>query len=404
MRLAVAVVFLLAGCVGREAVPPAAAPAPTSFDPARVATGAKLAALGNCATCHTAPGGKPYAGGRALKTPFGTVYGTNITPDVDTGIGDWSEAAFARAMREGIARDGRHLYPAFPYDHFTRLSDADIAALYAFVMTREPVRNVPPKSALPIPRAAVAMWNSLYLKKGEYRPDPAKSAQWNRGAYLVEGLAHCGACHTPRNFAGAEKRDAAFSGGESEDWHAPALNGESPSPVPWDEDALDVYLRTGIAERHAVTAGPMSEVTRTLAQVPEADVRAIAAYIMSLGPGEAKRPAAPAGANPAIARGKLVYAGACGECHDRGRGAEGGALPLELATGLTMPTPRNLIHIIRDGIVPPAGESGAWMPAYAGALTEPQLADLVAYLRALAGAPPWRDVAGEVRRIAEEKR
>ena len=406
------------GCASRESVPEVPPPARTSFDSARVARGAQLAALGNCASCHTAPGGKPYAGGRALKTPFGTVYGTNITPEPDTGIGRWSEAAFARAMREGVDRAGRHLYPAFPYDHFTRLTDEDLGALYAFVMTRDPVRAETPSDRIPVPRAAVGVWNSMYLEPGAYRPDASKSAQWNRGAYLVQGLAHCGACHTPRNTLGAERKAEAFSGGESEGWHAPALDAASPSPVPWTAESLYTYLRTGIARAHAQTAGPMADVVRNLGQASEEDVRAIAVYVALLDTrseqqreaqgrealsGASARAATGSADARSDARGAAIYAGACEDCHDRGRDAEGGALPLPLATGLTMPTPRNLIRIIRDGIVPREGERARWMPGFGGALSDDQLADLVTYLRSLTGRPPWQDVAADVRNVVRGK-
>ncbi len=368
-------------------------------DPQRIAQGARLAALGNCMGCHTAPGGKPYAGGRGLETPFGTIYGTNITPDAETGIGGWSQAAFARAMREGLDNNGRHLYPAFPYDYFTHLTDDDLASLYAFLMAREPVKQENRASRVPIPRVAVALWNKLYLKKGPIEADPGKSGEWNRGAYLVRGLAHCGACHTPRDRLGGEIKQADFAGGEAEGWHAPALNADSPSPVPWTRDALHAYLRTGIAESHALTAGPMTGVVRDLKQVPDEDVRAIATYIASLDrrtPGERRKAADEAFASTKRdaadnARGRVVYEGACAQCHDRGRDAEGGALQLALATGLTVPTSRNLAHIILEGIEPREGERGPWMPAFGGSLGEQDLADLLAYLRSLTGRAPWKD-------------
>ncbi len=406
---------LLASCSAVRVADTGAAPTPPTFDGKLVARGAQLAALGNCASCHTAPGGKPYAGGRALKTPFGTIYGTNITPDPGTGIGRWSEAEFTRAMREGLDREERHLYPAFPYDHFTHVADDDIRALYAFIMTRQPIVARPPTDRIAVPRAFVGIWNSMYLERGVFQPDPKQSAQWNRGAYLVEGLAHCSACHTPRNALGAEKRLEYFAGGEAEGWHAPALNTDSPSPVPWTAEALYAYLRTGIAHSHALTAGPMADVLRNLEQVPDDDVRAIATYIASLDarPPEQRakqetdalaatpkeRRGKPAG-DQAVARGATIYAGACAECHDRGRSAEGGALRLPLATGLAMPTPRNLIRVIRDGILREENERGLWMPGFAGALTDEQVSDLVLYLRALTDQPRWRDVPGDVRRIA----
>ncbi len=408
-------VVLLASCSTGRVADTRETPVPATFDRNLVLHGAQLAAIGNCVTCHTAPGGRPYAGGYAVKTPFGTVYGTNITPDPETGIGRWSEAEFARAMREGLDREGRHLYPAFPYYHFTRVTDDDIRALYAFIMTRRPIVATPPANRIAIPRAFVGIWNSLYLERGAFQPDPKQNAQWNRGAYLVEGLAHCSACHTPRNALGAEKKRAYFAGGEAEGWHAPALNNASPSPLPWTAEALYAYLRTGIADSHAMTAGPMADVVRNLGPVPDEDVRAIARYIAWLDarPPEqrAKQEADALAATPkerrkqptgdqTVARGATIYAGACAECHDRSRAADGGALALSLATGLTMPTPRNLIRIIRDGIVPAENERGLWMPGFAGALTDGQVADLVTYLRTLTVLPQWRDVPGDVRRIA----
>jgi mono/diheme cytochrome c family protein len=283
-----------------------------------------------------------------------------------------------------------------------------VRALYAFHMSREPARAENPPNELPFPfnlRPLIAVWKWLYFEPGRY-------AGQDRGAYLVDALAHCGACHTPRNRLGAEKRREAFAGGEAEGWHAPALNAASPSPVPWTEEALRTYLANGIADQHALTAGPMAEVIQSLARAPEDDLRAIAAYVASLDPrteSERMKSAAtgasrqtPVSTDSAVVRGALVYAGACADCHDRGRQAEGGALPLELATGLTMPTPSNLIRIVREGIVPQDGERGDWMPAYAGALTDEQLADLVTYLRSTTGRPPWEDVAAEVKRSARE--
>jgi len=392
--------LFLSACGAREAMAPLGPSEKLPPDPGRVAQGARLAALGNCLGCHTAPGGKPYAGGRALKTPFGTVHGTNITPDPETGIGGWSQAAFARAMREGLDQRGRHLYPAFPYEYFTHLTDDDIASLYAFFMSREPVKQRNAANAIPIPRFAVAGWNKRYLQPGPVQSDARQSSEWNRGAYLVRSLAHCGACHTPRDRLGGEKKDADFAGGEAEGWHAPALNDQSPSPVPWTRDALYTYLRTGIADSHALTAGPMAEVVRDLRRVPDEDVRAIATYIASLDrrTDEQRRTASnESAANLKKAssehkNGKAIYAGACGDCHDRGRQAEGGALQLPLATGLTIPTARNLAYIIRQGIEPQDGERGPWMQAFEASLSREELGDILRYLRSLTGKPPWKDV------------
>jgi mono/diheme cytochrome c family protein len=393
-----------ASCSMQEPAPSSDIPA--HFDAATIAKGAQLAAVGNCVTCHTAPGGKPYAGGYALKTPFGTVHGTNITPDTETGIGRWSLANFSRAMREGLDPEGHHYYPAFPYDYFTHLSDEDIAALFAFVMTREPVRSSPPANHMLVPRIAVGIWKEKFFKAERFRPDAAHDATWNRGAYLAESLAHCSACHTPRNALGGERRDRYMAGGEAGSWHAPALNEESPSPRPWTQPALTLYLSTGLVDGHAITAGPMAPVVRNLAHAQREDVAALAVYIVSLMSGARGSTAATAPPTPsaAVTRGAALYSGACAECHDRGRDAEGGALQLPLAVALALPTPSNLIHIVRGGILPLEHEAQPWMPAYAGALTAEQTADLVEYLRSLSGKPAWTNVAAEVRRIEEESR
>lgn len=256
-----------------------------SFDAALIARGAQLSAIGNCATCHTGPRGKSFAGGLPLNTPFGVIYSTNITPDVDTGIGAWTEADFLRAMHDGVDRTGRNLYPAFPFDHFTRVSDEDVSAIYAYIMTRDAVPSRVLANRLTFPmniRPLLSGWKTLYFDRGVYRPDPARSAEWNRGAYLVEGLGHCGACHTPRNTAGAETKSDPFGGGEAEGWRASAINASSPAPMPWTVDQLTRYLREGRDENHGTAAGPMSPVVHGLSEVSEADVRAMATYLTTV--------------------------------------------------------------------------------------------------------------------------
>ncbi len=266
--------------------------------------GRLVAIAGDCAVCHTAPGGRTNAGGFPLETPFGTIYSTNLTPDAETGIGGWSYPAFARAMREGISRDGRHLYPAFPYTAFAKLSEPDLLALYAYLMSQAPVKAQPPATRLPFPmnqRRLVAGWNWLHHDATPYVPDASRSALWNRGRYLVDGAGHCSACHSPRNALGAEQGGFAYlSGGSAEGWDAPALvaraagGGSSSSsasgasgkaaPVPWTEHALFEYLRTGFSPEHGVAAGPMAPVVAGLAELPEGDVRAMAHYLASLSP------------------------------------------------------------------------------------------------------------------------
>ncbi|MBI2226628.1 MAG: cytochrome c, partial [Betaproteobacteria bacterium] len=290
--LGVILLALVAGAVPmafawRSALEPVDPPPPASFDRASIMRGAQLALIGNCNVCHTAASGPAYAGQRPVHTAFGTIYATNITPDPETGIGRWSEAAFTRAMRESVDRRGRHLYPAFPYDHFTRASDEDLKSLYAFLMTREPVRAETPANQLPFPlnlRPLIAAWKWLFFEPSRFEPDPAQSADLTRGAYLVRSLGHCGACHTPRNVLGAEKKTQILSGGEAEGWHAPALNAASPSPRAWTADSLYRYLRHGLVEQRGIPAGPMAPVVHNLAAAADDDVRAIASYIASLMP------------------------------------------------------------------------------------------------------------------------
>jgi len=273
---------IFATAAWQPAIAPINPPLATSFAPDVVKRGAELAAIGDCAVCHTAPAGRIFAGGRAIATPFGTIYSTNITPDAETGIGTWSEAAFQRALRNGVARDGSYLYPAFPYDHFTLVSDDDDKALYAFLMTRTPVQAPALTNDLPFPlkvRPVLYGWNLLFLRRGPYRADPAHDEAWNRGAYLVDGLGHCGDCHTPRNLFGAEQRDRRFAGGAAEGWTAYALDAASPAPVPWTAEALTQYLGRGFAAQHGVPRGPMADIASDLRSVPADDIRAIAIYV-----------------------------------------------------------------------------------------------------------------------------
>jgi mono/diheme cytochrome c family protein len=384
-------------------------PAPHSFDAGLVKRGRDLAAIGNCSDCHTLRGGQSFAGGFPVPTPFGTIYSSNITPDPETGIGRWPEAAFRRAMRSGVDRDGRHLYPTFPYDHFTNVSDDDDRALYAYLMTRQPVHAPARDNQLSFPfdqRFVIAGWKLLFLRQDSYRPDPTQSADWNRGAYLVEGLAHCGACHTPRNALGAERASAPFAGGDVENWHAPAINDRSPSPVPWNTDALFAYLRNGWHPDHGVARGPMAQVVGNLSSVPEGDVRAIATYMAGVfGPptpdrqrrGEAALARASAPATRASpdnnALGASIYAAACATCHETGRALPYGGVNLGLSTAISGPDPRNAANILLSGIRAVEGERSPIMPAFANSMNDDQVAALLNYLRArFSHRPAWTGV------------
>ncbi|HEY3790246.1 MAG TPA: cytochrome c [Bradyrhizobium sp.] len=422
---AVAVV-LIAGAAGafavawRPAIAAIGPPAPASFDPALVKRGRELAAIGNCNDCHTVRGGASFAGGLPVPTPFGTIYSSNITPDPDTGIGRWPETAFRRAMRSGVNRDGQHLYPTFPYDHFTNVSDEDDAALYAFLMTR-PVVHAPARAnRLPFPldrRVVVAGWKLLFLRRGSYQPDPAKSAEWNRGAYLVEGLAHCGACHTPRNGLGAERSNAQFAGGNVDNWQAYAINTQSPAPIPWTADALFSYLRNGWQADHGAARGPMAEVVSNLSRVNENDVRAIATYMADvfgkpspdrIRQGEAVLAQAKSqtGKAPNVtannAAGAAIYAAACATCHESERALPYGGVHLSLSTALSSPDARNAANIILSGVRPVAGERSPIMPGFAAGMNDDQVTTLLQFLRArFSNQPPW---TGVEQTVAEARR
>ncbi|MGB8420118.1 molybdopterin cofactor-binding domain-containing protein [Paraburkholderia sp.] len=399
-----------------QAIAPITPPLASAFAPELVARGKLLAALGNCAVCHTAHNGVPNAGGKPLDTPFGTVYSTNITPDGQTGIGTWSLDAFVRAMREGISRDGHRLYPVFPYTSFRNTSDDDLKALYAYLMAQTPVRSRPPETKLAFPfsvRPLMAVWNGLFLGRNTLTASATQSAQWNRGAYLVNGLGHCSACHTPRNAFGAEKTGAEFmGGGMAEGWEAPALSTLSNAPVPWSEDELFSYLRYGHAPLHGVAAGPMAPVVNDLAALPDSDIRAMATYLASLSPLEPNAdPVALArqyeqastitGATTGL--GARLFDGACAACHHTGSGPQlFGAHPsLALNTNLHSTTPDNLIRVILDGIGSPARPELGTMPAYRDSFNDAQVAELVSYLRQqfAGGKPAWQDVTASVARI-----
>lgn len=413
----------LAGALGmatlvlpiRGAIAPIAPPDPATFSADMIARGKVLAALGDCAVCHTAEGGIANAGGRPLHTPFGTVYSTNLTPDVTTGIGAWSYAAFERAMREGIGRDGRHLYPAFPYTAFSRISDADMQALYAFLMSQPAETAAPPENRMTFPfniRPLMAGWNFLFHRPGQLQAEPARSPQWNRGRYLVEGLGHCGACHTPRNALGAEKGGAAdLAGGIADGWEAPALTELSKAPIPWTEDELFTYLRTGFSRFHGTAAGPMAPVVHALSEAPDADVRAMAVYLASLSGPAIADPVAAAATLEAKAEASLrpmdtvggrLFAGACAACHAPEGPTLFGARPaLALNTNVHAARPDNLIRVILEGIPKPAAPELGDMPAFRDSLNDAQVADLVRYMRAkfAPDAPAWEGLEGTVARL-----
>jgi mono/diheme cytochrome c family protein len=400
--------MLLAGFAWtwRPAIAPIAAAERPSVDEPTFRHGAELVAIGNCNDCHVGDSGKPYAGGRPIPTPFGKIFASNITPDAETGIGNWSEEAFHRAMHEGVDRQGRQLYPAFPYDHFTKATSDDVHALYSFLINQPPVHNAIPRNQLAFPfnfRPIVAGWKVLFLRETPLRDDGSKSGAWNRGRYLVEGLGHCGSCHTPRNILGAEKRNRAYAGGDAEGWEAPPLNSNSVAAHKWTADQLAEYLSTGWHRLHGAAAGPMADVTYNLAQAPTQDVRAMAEYIASLSAQSATASIAPAprdgnpvaGASPEIV---AIYNGACANCHnDRNDVGPSKAISLSLSSAVRESGSANTVRVILQGIEPQPGSPGAYMPAFEAMFHDAEIESLAQYVRArYTNEPQWTDIRQEI--------
>lgn len=412
--VAIALIGLVGFCIlaWRPAIAPLESPPnPASFSAESIAKGEILSAEGHCVSCHVRPGGQPLAGGYGVNTPFGVIYGTNITPDTQTGIGRWSLAAFTRAMREGVSRDGHHLYAAFPYTAFTELSDGDINALYAYLMTRPSVSATIPPNTVPFPlniRLLEEGWKILFFRKKTFQPDPAKSAEWNRGAYLSEALSDCGGCHTPRNALGGEKLRLTYAGAVVDRWIAPSLTEANPSPIPWTEDQLFTYLRTGVIPLHGPVAATMTPVIRDALDqptVPDSDVRAIAVYFSDINHAAAHGSDAETATKRAMETSALgsgqeydpdanLYAGACMSCHYNSGTTPLAARPeLALNSSLTLNEPTNFIQAVLQGIGAKDGAPGLVMPAYASSLTDADVARLAAYLRRTRTAlPPWTDL------------
>ena len=389
--------------------------APGTYSEQTIARGKQIFALGDCAVCHTAEGGVANAGGRPIETPFGTVYSTNLTADRETGLGGWTFSAFERAMRQGISRDGHHLYPVFPYTAFAKMDDADMQALFAYVQTLTPVSKATPMAQMVMPfnlRAGMAVWNAAFHDPDPYQSDATQSVEWNRGAYLVNGVAHCGACHTPRNAAGAEKGGTAFlSGAVVDGWDAPALNGTGQAPLAWSEEDFYDYLRTGVSTRHGAAAGPMAPVVEALGAVPDSDVKAMAVYLASLSKTplsetadqaviEAQSVAAHRAGTGATAR---LFETACTTCHVAGEIplATGAQVPLAFSSSIHAARPDTVLHTILEGLKASPSASLNDMPAFAGQYSDSQIADLAAYVRRTFAPdkPAWTDLESSVARV-----
>lgn len=386
--------------VGDEAAGP--------VEPQLVERGAYLARAGNCMGCHSGPGGPAFAGGNAIETPFGTVYASNLTPDDETGLGRWNASHFWRAMHNGRSKDGRLLYPAFPYPNYTQVTRGDSDAIFAFLRSLPPVRRPPPRHDLRWPyssQAALGVWRALYFTPGTYAAEPAQTAQWNRGAYLVRGLGHCAACHTARNALGAPG-ESDLGGGQipMQNWYAPSLASPSEAGVAdWSTGDIVALLKNGTSPRASVL-GPMAEVVLHSTQhLAEADLFAMALYLKALPqektvraePVEARR----AQVSPDVAAlGSRLYENHCAQCH----GAQGQGVPnaypaLAGNRAVTMRSPANLVQIVLNGGFAPATAGNPrpfGMPPYVLVLDDAETAAVLSHIR-----NSWGNRAGAVSQL-----
>jgi mono/diheme cytochrome c family protein len=407
VRFVLVALILLAG-FGR--VLPATAAAGSDV----VAEGQYLARAGDCVACHTDPGGALFAGGRAMATPFGTIYSSNITPDPTTGIGSWTADQFYGAMHRGRFPDGGLIYPAMPFASYTKVTRADCDAIFAYLRSVPPVRQSNRPQDLRFPfnnRQLILGWRTLFFREGEYRPDPTKSAEWNRGAYLVEGLGHCAMCHSPINALGGSSQSQAFEGGliPMQNWYAPSLTSNKEAGLgEWSIGEITHLLRTGISGRGAVY-GPMAEVTfNSLQYLNDADVRAMAVYLKSLGEGgpfqpEVSRIPAPE-SDLLLAFGQTVYKAHCASCHAAdGRGMPPEYPPLAGNPSISMQSAVNPIRMVLNGGFPPGTKGNPMpygMPPFAQTLSDDEVAAVVSYIRSAwgnRGSPVSARQANELR-------
>ena len=373
--------------------------------------GRYLVDAGDCAACHTAEGGKSMAGGRPIPTPFGTIYSTNITPDKETGIGNWTEEEFYKAVHDGIGPGGKRYYPAFPYPWYTKISAEDVRAIKAYLDAIPPVRqkDQPPDLAWPLTvRKVMAIWNALYFRAASYQPNPAKSAAWNRGAYLVDGLGHCGACHTPKNILGAPKRDEHLAGGFGEHWYAMSLTSDPRDGLgAWSEQEIVEYLKTGSIAK-AAAAGPMAEVVQNSTQhLSDADLKAVATYLKDLPGGGRVAGAAPSKIDSAaMAHGKALYLDQCTGCHlEEGTGIAEVFPPLKGSAAVQAKDPATVLEAMIDGatVVATAEKpTGLAMPAFGWKLNDSELADLATYIRNAWGNQASAVTPGQVSKARKE--
>lgn len=376
---------------------------PEAFNPTpqQIERGAYLARAGNCVTCHTTRGGAPFSGGRGIDTPFGTVYSTNLTPDVATGIGSWSAAHFWRALHNGRSKDGRLLYPAFPYPNYTQVTREDADAVYAWLRTLPPVQQPNRAHELRFPynlQVSLAVWRALFFSPGEFKPEADKPATWNRGAYLVRGLGHCVACHSSRNVFGATSGDLELGGGliPMQGWYAPSLaNSVEAGVADWPVEHVAQLLQTGVSPRGSVM-GPMAEVVfRSTQHLSDADLQAMAVFLKSLPQAELRRRGEAEPLEADVRQlGERVYTERCAGCHGKqGEGAPGAYVALAGNRAVTLPAATNVLRVVFNGGFPPATAGNPrpyGMPPFGHELNDAEFAAVISYIRNAWGnqAPP----------------
>lgn len=355
---------------------------------AQVARGRYIATAADCVACHTASDGQPFAGGLPLQTPFGTLLSSNITSDKQTGIGTWTEPQFDAALRKGEGRNG-HLYPAMPYTAYTKMSDTDVADLWAYMRSVAPVSNAVKENQLPFPfsmRGLLIVWNWLFFHEGRFQPNPAASSTVNRGAYLSEALEHCGACHTPKNLFGADRKLDALKGATLQAWYAPDLTNNGYSGLGhWSAGDLATYLKTG-SNRFTVASGPMGEaIVNSTQHLSDVDLEALAAYFKGMPPQDVEAPGVLQQDDPRVVAGRQVYAVNCTACHGASGQAVKGMIPsLADNPAIVAKDPTTLLHIVlkgTQGTATDANPTGAGMPRFDWKLNDQQVADTLTYIR-----------------------
>lgn len=393
------------------------AAAPDNFDQAE--RGRYLVILGDCAACHMNPNGsntgsQGFVGGRRIETPFGEIATPNITPDRETGIGTWSADDFYRAMHEGIRPNGARLYPAFPYTYFTRMPRGDTDAIFAYLNTLEPVRNPVDRNTLPFPfniRASMLAWNALFFEPGEFRPDPNRSAEWNRGAYIVEGPGHCGACHTPKNLLGGDRASQRLGGGPLQGWYATNLTTDERTGIgSWSVEEIAEYLKNGRNARSAAS-GPMAEVVEySTALMTDADLRAIAVYLKEP-PAQAPAPAARtalAATDERMRQGEALYVDRCMACHTRsGEGVPRMFPRLAGSQVVQQEGNETVLRVVLQGVraaYSPHAPTSPAMPAFGWRLDDEQTAAVTTYIRNAWGNAAPAVTAGEAAQMRERLR